>query len=210
MSRSQPKSAEISRNSTLAPCPEACSFAGIVGVFRRPTCRLVSDRSGVRVPSPASCDVSGHVSPVSRDMGLVLGARPSAGWRSHVGLFGRGAAADEGACSGDEPVSSERRPTPAFVLGAGIAAGRRRGGLCPTRKTSVPAAPLLLSGLQDSVAAMAGWWRSRRDRLVSRPCLSRYRLTISAAAVSGSMFAASAMPARYSSVLVSGGVRFRS
>ena len=69
-------------------------------------------------------------------------------------------------------------------------------------------AALLLAGF--GCAAMAGWWRSRRDRLVSRLRLSHYGLTISAAAVSGSMFAASAMPARYSSVLVSGGVRFRS
>jgi hypothetical protein len=56
----------------------------------------------------------------------------------------------------------------------------------------------------------SGRWRSRRDRLVSRLRLSHYGLTISAAAVSGSMFAASAMPARYSSVLVSAAVRFRS
>jgi hypothetical protein len=52
--------------------------------------------------------------------------------------------------------------------------------------------------------------RRRTADLSSRLRLSHYGLTISAAAVSGSMLAASAMPARYSSVSVSGGVRFRS
>lgn len=117
---------------------------------------------------------------------------------------------------------------------------------CRELTTSVPAAPLLLYCLQDSVArlapsassspmagsrapctrpALSGGVRTGGDGResdrwqvgggpgaidFSLDCVCRYRLTISAAAVSGSMFAASAMPARYSSVLMSGGVRFRS
>src|ERR1700733_5769287 len=79
---------------------------------------------------------------------------------------------------------------------------RSRAGIRPTTSWLVVSdtdneracgttAARLLAGF--GCPAIAGWWRSRRDRLASRLCLSRYGLTISAAAVSGSMFAASAM-----------------
>jgi hypothetical protein len=67
-----------------------------------------------------------------------------------------------------------------------------------------------VTGSSKSGSCARGGGSGGRDRVISRPRLSRYRLLISAAAVSGSMLAASAMPARYSSVVVSGAVRFRS